>query len=488
MSFPYKAEPMSNQVAAMKRAWGKREFALFHEMGTGKTFTSINLAAGRYLKDQINAVLVICPTPIKLVWEDEIAKWCPCPFEQWTLQSGKSEQDACRRWMEAPTDGKLRFLVIGVEALSQGKAFDVAMKFVNRFQVMCVADESSKLKNFKSLRTKNAIKLAHKSLFRLILTGTPITQGVHDLYAQFYFLNPKIIGLRTFTQFKAFYCVVKRFDKFDKIVGYINVDKLLRLVSPYVDIVKKEDVLDLPNKVYEIIRVDPSPNQLKLIKDLKDMMMASHKGEELYTETILERLTRFQQIIGGHFPFDIDGVEHGITPIEGPNPKLAALLEVLEDLPADAKVIIWARFNSEIALLKRELEAEWGKGSTALFYGKDNYKGGEDERKQNVHRFINDPKCRFMVSNPAVGGMGQTWVVANTVIYYSNSFSYEDRKQSEDRAHRKGQTNKVTYIDIEANHEYDKMILNAITRKQSVAEYVDKQIVARQEHDPRNDT
>jgi SNF2 family DNA or RNA helicase len=88
-----------------------------------------------------------------------------------------------------------------------------------------------------------------------------------------------------------------------------------------------------------------------------------------------------------------------------------------------------------------------------------------------------------MVSNPAVGGMGQTWVVANTVIYYSNSFSYEDRRQSEDRAHRKGQTNKVTYIDIEADHEYDKMILKAITSKRSVAEYVDKHITARQEHE-----
>lgn len=212
-------------------------------------------------------------------------------------------------------------------------------------------------------------------------------------------------------------------------------------------------------------------------------MMAEHKGEELYAETILERLTRFQQIIGGHFPFDIDGVEHGITPIEGTNPKLEALREILADLPADAKVIIWARFNPEIDLLRRTIEAEWGEGSTALFYGKSNYAGGEVERGEHARRFINDPKCRFMVSNPTVGGMGQTWVVANTVIYYSNSFSLEDRMQSEDRAHRKGQTNKVTYVDIEANHDYDKMILKAITHKQSVAEYVDKHLIARREHE-----
>ena len=81
-----------------------------------------------------------------------------------------------------------------------------------------------------------------------------------------------------------------------------------------------------------------------------------------------------------------------------------------------------------------------------------------------------------MFSSPQLGGMGQTWTAATVVIYYSNSFSYEDRMQSEDRAHRKGQEHPVLYIDIEANHRYDKMILSAIRTKQDLAQFVDKEL------------
>jgi len=83
---------------------------------------------------------------------------------------------------------------------------------------------------------------------------------------------------------------------------------------------------------------------------------------------------------------------------------------------------------------------------------------------------------RFMVSNQAVGGMGQTWIEASYVYYYSNSFSYQDRAQSEDRAHRKGQNKSVTYIDIEANHHYDRMILKAVRVKGGLARMVSEEL------------
>jgi SNF2 family DNA or RNA helicase len=91
-------------------------------------------------------------------------------------------------------------------------------------------------------------------------------------------------------------------------------------------------------------------------------------------------------------------------------------------------------------------------------------------RFKNVRSFQQDPEVRFIVSNQTVGGYGQTWTAATYVIYYSNSFSYEDRYQSEDRAHRKGQHNHVTYQDIEMAVPEDKMILRAIRKKKEVEE------------------
>ena len=467
--FPYKSPPMDHQRDTLRQMSRHREYALFWEMGTGKTFTTINLAAGRFMKGHINALVVICPTPIKLVWENEIEKWAPCDVEVHTVHASKKNHENLIYFTTKETDA-MKVVIVGVEALSQGKAAGLVLNFAKLNKCMAVADESSRLKNFNTNRTKKAAKIAHASLYRLILTGTPITQGVEDLFGQFYFLNPRIIGLSSFVLFRRRYCIMGGFDD-KKIVDYMNVDELMRKVSTYVSIIKKEQVLDLPDKIYERVAVDLAPNQLKLITELKDQFYAEHSDETLTTETVLERLTRFQQICGGNFPYDEDEGSYGVKPIDGPNPKIQALAEILEDLPWGTKVIIWARFRPEMALIETLISEKFGKEAVVTFHGGNSH----EERKKNVQDF-QFGKARFMISNPALGGMGQTWTAATAVIYYSNSFSFEDRMQSEDRAHRKGQENKVTYIDIEVNHPYDTMILKAIKHKGGLAKFVDQQI------------
>jgi len=475
---PYKAEPMVHQVNGLKRAWKKgSEFALFWEMGTGKTFTVINLAAARYMKDQIEALIVICPTPIKLVWENEIDKWSPVECMVYTHMAGQAFKDGMREFGKTSYPNHMKVLIVGIEALSQGDTHEYLLQFAKDNKCMIAADESSRLKNYASLRTKRATKVAAKCLYRILMTGTPITQGVEDLFGQFRFLNPKIIGKQNFRLFKAAYCIMGGHDD-KEIVDYQNLDQLLARVSPYVDIVKKEDVLDLPSKVYEKIVVEPSPNQLKAIKQLKDTMEAEQGDKWLITQTILERLTRFQQIIGGNFPFVEDDGTFSVEPIEGPNPKLNALMEVLEDLPSTTNVIIWARFRPEIESILNSISATHGPDSVAAFYGAI----PDEERRNEVLRFT-DGNARFMISNPSMGGMGQTWTNATLVIYFSNSFSYEDRVQSEDRAHRKGQTESVTYIDIEARHHYDKMIMRAVKEKGGLAKFVEENIAGIQAHE-----
>jgi SNF2 family DNA or RNA helicase len=468
MAFEFKVPPMSHQLVALRRAWPLKEFALFHEMGTGKTYTTINLASARFTQGQINGLVVICPTPIKNVWEAELEKFCPVDYSVWVFESG----DKPTIWMREKRD-ELKVLVVGVEALSikNGKAIQ-AIEYFSRFhKFMCAVDESSRIKNYKAARTKTVVKVGGWADYRLILTGTPVTQGLEDLFGQFLFLSAKIIDCKNWYVFRNKYCVMGGFQQ-KQILGYQFQDHLLDKIRPYVDYVTKEQCLDLKPKVMaEPLRVKPTDEQKHVMTQLRTEFSMEDRDKEITVSTVLERMLRYQQVIGGSFPFEEDG-EYHVQPISGKNPKMEAMLEYIADIPKNAKVIVWARFVPEINYIIEALQDEYDPESVVSFYGKTT----PEERKENSIAFQKNPKVRFIVSNQTVGGYGQTWTAATFVIYYSNTFSYEDRYQSEDRAHRKGQTNHVTYQDIEMDVPQDKMILKAIRKKRDLAEIVEEEL------------
>jgi SNF2 family DNA or RNA helicase len=459
---------MGHQSVALRRAWNRQEFALFHEMGTGKTYTTINLAAARFERDQIDGLVVICPTPIKNVWEIELEKFCSVPYSVWVYESGDQPSNWIRKERK-----ELKVLVVGVESLSidNGRSMQTIEYFRRFHKFMAVVDESSRIKNWKAKRTKNVIKVGGWADYRIILTGTPITQGMEDLFGQCLFLNAQIIDCKNFFVFRNKYCVMGGFQG-KQILGYQFTDDLLERVKPYVDYVTKEDCLDLPPKVYaDPLMVKPTPEQARVMKQLTHEYSMQDQDKEIEVSTVLERMLRYQQVIGGTFPFEEDG-EYHTKPITGKNPKIEAMLEYIRDIPKNAKVIIWARFVPEIQYIADALELEFGPDSYRTFYGSTS----SDDRKQNTLDFQNKPEVRFMVSNQTVGGYGQTWTAATFVVYYSNTFSYEDRYQSEDRAHRKGQENYVTYQDIEMSVQQDQMILRAIRKKKDLAKIVEEEL------------
>ena len=466
-NFPYKFPPMDHQRKALIRARDKTSFALLHSMGTGKTFTTINLAAYRYRAKQIKAVLVICPTAIKSVWVKEIAQMSPSPTDVYVYSSGDK---GLEKWLNKEV-AALKYLIVGVEALSRGSAVNDSMVFAKRYQkagFLIVADESSKLKTPKAGRTKNACKLSAKADYKMILTGTPVTQGMQDLYAQYNFLDPEILGCKSYMVFRARYCVMGGFEDRD-IVGYKDVDELLELLQPYTDLVEAKDVLDLPERTFSRLHVQPTRQQVEAMESLKTLFEAESGGDILSTSTVLERMTRFQQIIGGNFPYD-DVVNGGYLtkPIAGKNPMLEALMDSIDTLSVDAKVIIWARFRPEIALIVARLAASYGPEAIVEFHGGVS----ESQRGDAIDRFQSSTGARFFVVNQATGSMGLTLTAATVAYYYSNTFSYEERIQSEKRNYRKGQVKHCHYIDIEMDVFEDRMILHAIEKKESLASIV----------------
>ena len=477
MSFPYIVPPMSHQVEAMRKIYPMRAGALFHEMGCGKTYTTINIAAARFFKNAINGLLVICPTPIKLVWEDELERMKPnkLKVDVFIMESGQNI--AADRFISSPPEeGILKVFIVGIESLSAGKAGELALKFASKYKTMTVVDESSKIKNYKAARTVKVMNIGLKSEFRLILTGTPITQGMEDLFTQFQFLNPSIIGMKSFFTFKNRYCILGGFEG-KKILGYQQVDELMGRIAPYIHAVKTIDALDLPEKSYSKLVVNMTSEQSKAVSELKNLFEAEDKGDILITRTILERLTRYQQICGGSFPYNNEDGGYSVKPISGRNPKLEALLEHIEGIDNQRKALIWCRFRPEIALVSDALRYKYGDDAVVEFHGGVDYEG----RKKAISDFQGNPTTRFFIVNQSTGGMGITLTAANLAYYFSNSFSYEERLQSEARIWRKGQIKPCVYIDVMMNVAYDLMTLKAIARKQDMATFVDEQIAHQQE-------
>ena len=167
---------------------------------------------------------------------------------------------------------------------------------------------------------------------------------------------------------------------------------------------------------------------------------------------------RLQQICCGHLQPD----EGEIQPVE--SNRLKELLEITEEL--QGKAIIWATYTHDIQQIASALRHRFGPEAVATYFGGT----PQDERQDIVERFQDpDNMLRFFVGQPKTGGYGITLTAATTMIYYSNSYDLEIRLQSEDRAHRIGQNNKVTYIDLVSPRTIDEKILKALRNKINLA-------------------
>ena len=192
----------------------------------------------------------------------------------------------------------------------------------------------------------------------------------------------------------------------------------------------------------------------------------------------LTKLMRLQQIVGGFFQADIEfdldedgNILKGAIPkppirIDEKNPRIESLIELLEE--CDGKVIIWARFRAEIKAISDRISESFGKESLVQYHGGVS----NEERAIAVSSFQNSDRVRFFVGHVQAGGKGLTLHAASTVCYFSNNFSLEDRLQSEDRAHRIGQKNNVTYVDFVATNTLDETVVTTLRSKKSVADLV----------------
>jgi len=142
-------------------------------------------------------------------------------------------------------------------------------------------------------------------------------------------------------------------------------------------------------------------------------------------------------------------------------------MNILEEV--EGKAVIWANYRYDIKRIVEAIEKVYGEGSVGSYYGSTS-----DINRALYLKQFEDLKSplRFLVGNTQTGGYGINLTAASTVIYYSNNFDLEKRLQSEDRAHRIGQVNKVTYIDIICKGTVDEKIVRSLLAKQNIAAQV----------------
>lgn len=443
-------------------------YAFFWEMGLGKSKIIIDTAAWLFLRGEIDGVVIISDKGAYRNWVDyevpiHMMPGIPYRAAHWASSLPTKEIKKVDQLLRAQ-DNVLDILVINVEAFVSDRALTFVNAFLESHYVMGVIDESTSIKNTASKRTQAILSLRNRMDYKRILTGTPIANNPLDLYSQFEFLSPGLLGHHSFVAFRAEFADMMLFDlgrgkKFYKVVRFKNIEKLQERIRPHSSRRLKTECLDLPEKIYQTVYVDHTPEQARAYRDLLETAVIELSTNQLVTSTsALTTLTKLHQISCGHLKLDDK------TTVDIPSNRVSEALRLMEIV--DDKVIIWAVFRRDIEMLVEAITEKYGEGSVEHYYG------DTVDRPGAIERFRTDPKVRAFVSNPATGGKGITLLESNYVIYYSNSFHLERRLQSEDRNHRIGQHRPCTYVDLCSPNTVDVKIVRALRDKKNLASEV----------------
>lgn len=449
-----KTRPFQHQVAAYNIALQMPAAALLMEQGTGKSLAALAVAGRRFLKGEVKRLLIVAPSSVVPVWPREFDVHADFPFEIQALQGPVAKrEEALLNW--PPDPELLQVAVVNYEAT--WRMIDALATWRPE---MIICDESQRIKTPSARQSKAMHQLGRRAKYRLILTGTPITQGPLDFFSQYKFLDPSIFG-NSYYAFRARYAILGGYEK-RQVVAYQNLPELVRKAHSVAFRVTKAEALDLPEQIDQLRYCELEPKAMRLYWQLAKQSIAELSEERVVTAAnVLARLLRLSQVAGG---FLGDG-EGGIEQVS--KSKLSLLEETLDDLlEAGKKVVIFARFLPEMGaieriLLKKKVDYARIAGDVSMA-----------SRGEEVRRFQEDPGCRVFLAQIQTAGLGITLHAADTAIFYSLDYSFANYEQARARIHRIGQRNACTYIHLVAKDTVDEKVLAALQSKKNVADEV----------------
>ena len=466
-AYNFKTEPYKHQRETLAKSAHKNLYALFLEMGLGKSKILLDNAAILFDQEKISGLLIVSPKGNLRNWDvHEVNKHLPDHIQRnvlvWQPNHTKQWLKDYKEMVEGDSDGILNIFLVNVEAFATVKACKFVEEFLVTHDAMMAIDESTTIKNPKAKRTKHLIKLAPLADYRRILTGFPITKAPLDLYSQCYFLSPNLLGFSSYYAFSARYAITQArrmgSHSFQQIVGFQRLEELQESIKDFSIRKTKDQCLDLPAKVYTKRLVELTDEQKKAYATMKQKALMVLENEVFTTVNVLTQIMRLQQIVAGSLRN-----EDGET-IVLKNNRVRTVLDLLEE--TSGKVVIFAMFQTDIQQLEKAIADKFGENSVASYYGKT----PQDERQRIIDKFQDsESELRYFISNPQTGGRGITLTEASTMIFYSNSYDLELRVQAEDRIHRIGQEKSCTYIDLVSENTVDEKILQNLLSKVKIS-------------------
>lgn len=458
LPMPLKAKPYLHQQQAFDFVCEKfgllpslsnrsRGVALLMEMGCGKTIVSVAISGILYQFGLINRVVVVAPLSIVDVWNEEYEKFAAFPYTLTVLQGSSAKK---KEQLKKQSRDGLEIVVVNYES-----AWRLEKKLMAYDADLIIADEAHKLKEARTAQSKAMHHLGDRAQYKLLLTGTVITNRELDVFSQYRYLNRQIFG-------DSFYAFRNRY--FD-MVGYGNhiprfrkmmTNDFLQSMHSIAFRVTKAECLDLPEITEEVRTVELEPKAMKIYTELEKESYTELANSEVSAVNVLTKLLRLSQVTGGHLTDD----EGDTNPVS--TAKVNALSDILDSaMEEDKKVVVMARFVPELNDIQALLQKK--KIGYAVV------RGGVKNRADEISRFQNDADCRVFVGQIAAAGLGITLTAASTMVFCSLDYSMSNFEQAKARIHRVSQSNNCHYIYLIAKDTVDRKVLRSLRNKGNLA-------------------
>lgn len=442
--FSPRTKPMPHQIEAIKYIIDTQYSALFDEQGLGKTKIVIDAFSELMRRGEIDASLIVAPMGLVYNWEAEVSKHSNLiPV----VLRGTTRQRKYRFLSGA------NFYIVNYEAIVG--QLEIFLKMIRTRRFAVALDEATRIKDPVTVTAQAICSLGKHAVRRVIITGTPIANRPVDLWSQFFFLDEgRLLG----KDFKVF---ADRFNP-EQLAGESELVSLSETIRMNSIRRLKNDVLELPDKVYIVHDIDLIGSQREMYRRCADdliVLLRSMTGETYLREVsgIFEKLLRLIQIASNPGLLD--------PHYNGPNAKIDYLNTLCDQLLEDhQKLIVWSGFISNIEtvvhLLKRYRPLKIHGGVSI------------EERAEIVKSFQGNEFNRVLVANPAAAREGLTLTKASAAIYLDRTFNLVDYLQSQDRIHRIGQTRRCEIHKLIATNTIDEYVDVAMQLKECVANFV----------------
>lgn len=399
-------------------------YGIFSETGTGKTLMALEIAA------HYENVLILCPlSVIETAWIDDCHKFYP----GMSIVSVWADSREGRR--------KLLWQPSHIKVMNYD-TFKILRYEISNFGFDCmIVDESSVMKNMNAQITSAIMQMMFIVPHKFVLSGCPTPNHNSEIFPQMKFLDSEIFG-NNYYGFLARYFHQDMANPHRWYQTDEDKERYFSRLSEKSVFLRKDECLDLPDKVFEVRRFSLSDEQQSaydsFVSDIRTHINEWSKFE------FTAKLMKLREIASGFI------IQKDQSVVDFSSSKKALLKSVLEEI-GNQPVVVWCQFTHEIETLAAEFG---GAGLTSATPNRD-----------EIIRDFKEGRINLLFTNPKLVGKGLTFTNCTYSVYYSLSFSYEDFKQSQDRIHRIGQGSKCTYIILQARDTIEEKIYACLQNK-----------------------